>query len=315
MHVTIHNRLVGAGPKPKETPCDKLKDTNPAPQKSAGPIWLECGIPLIANANIDKRRDWIICSSEVKDDKADCKVPMAATLAAQHTLESYCVLTDGKDLKKLTQPVWRNIKNAVPGPPAIPAKLDHDKEPRIVTMEDAEEAIDSSQASGGDAFESMKQASKEKPAYMEDSDSERKIPPGRQFSHEADKVKRAGEETVHTVHKAGHEQNEKVRGKAKQVANEADAEVRQPIVKEVKDLRKDAKAGGVKVAADASQASNEAGRKAQKASDASRAAAQQAKKAAQEAEEGRQAAKPPWHPDVRSIVNNVVQSPVMREFA
>merc|ERR1711959_332607 len=54
---------------------------------------------------------WKTCQAEVKDDVASCKIPLFKELKAGHKKKSYCVLTDGQNGKKLTQPYWSAIIN------------------------------------------------------------------------------------------------------------------------------------------------------------------------------------------------------------
>jgi len=75
------------------------------------PIWLECGLPMSEKANIDKKADWKICQTQVVDGKASCKMPLFKELPAGDKKKSYCLLTDGKDGKRLTQPFWNAIIN------------------------------------------------------------------------------------------------------------------------------------------------------------------------------------------------------------
>jgi len=74
-------------------------------------IWLECGLPKKDHASIDAKEDWILCQKKVKGDKEKCKIPMFSELNAGDHKEAYCVLTEGKDGKRLTQPHWSKVIN------------------------------------------------------------------------------------------------------------------------------------------------------------------------------------------------------------
>jgi len=74
-------------------------------------IWLECGLPKKDHADIDDKHDWILCQQEVKGEKEKCKIPMFSELKAGANKKAYCVLTEGKDGKRLTQPHWSKVIN------------------------------------------------------------------------------------------------------------------------------------------------------------------------------------------------------------
>lgn len=82
-----------------------------APPPPAAPIWLECGLPIGDKANFQKKEDWKICQVEVKADTASCGVPLFKELEIGETKKSYCVITDGMNGKRLTQPYWSAIMN------------------------------------------------------------------------------------------------------------------------------------------------------------------------------------------------------------
>lgn len=80
--------------------------------KPAEGVWLECGLPKTATDknHIDKKEDWVKCYQEAdKKAEASCDIPMFPEL--RDSAKGYCVLTKGKDGKKLTQPAWHLIKN------------------------------------------------------------------------------------------------------------------------------------------------------------------------------------------------------------
>merc|ERR1719401_2545798 len=53
----------------------------------------------------------MLCQKEVKVDKEKCKIPMFSELKAGGHKKAYCVLTEGKDGKRLTQPHWSKVIN------------------------------------------------------------------------------------------------------------------------------------------------------------------------------------------------------------
>lgn len=93
--------------------------TAPAPAPSidmsamyASKVWLECGIPKVAKANISNTQDWKFCRKQVKGNTAKCKLKLFKELEVGDKKKGYCVLTDGKLGKRLTQPYWTIISNA-----------------------------------------------------------------------------------------------------------------------------------------------------------------------------------------------------------
>jgi len=82
-----------------------------APASAVPPMWLECGLPAKAKADIDNKEDWKICQEEVMGPTASCKVPLFKELEAGKKKKGYCLLTDGQGGKRLTQPYWSAIIN------------------------------------------------------------------------------------------------------------------------------------------------------------------------------------------------------------
>jgi len=83
----------------------------PVKEEKKQEIWLECGLPKKENADIDDKHDWILCQKEVKGKNEKCKIPMFSELKAGAHKKAYCVLTEGKDGKRLTQPHWSKVIN------------------------------------------------------------------------------------------------------------------------------------------------------------------------------------------------------------
>lgn len=109
------------------TPCQKQQQKRgrgsdqPAPcepialkvesQADESPIWLECGLPLTATPDINHPEDWILCTNTVQDNAGSCNIQMLPKLPVQQEIQAYCVLTAGEGGKRLTQPLWRNVRN------------------------------------------------------------------------------------------------------------------------------------------------------------------------------------------------------------
>jgi len=87
-------------------------------KKEKQEIWLECGLPKKDHADIDDKHDWILCQKEVKEEKEKCKISMFSELEAGAAKKAYCVLTEGKDGKRLTQPHWSKVINVHKKPKA-----------------------------------------------------------------------------------------------------------------------------------------------------------------------------------------------------
>lgn len=86
----------------------------PAPGLSlatAAPVWLECGLPNVSNADIGNQTHWITCRAQVVGDRAECDLPMFSSLQAAAGKKAYCVLTEGSEGKKLTEPDWFLVSN------------------------------------------------------------------------------------------------------------------------------------------------------------------------------------------------------------
>jgi len=133
LKVHIHN-----GPKEKEaTKAPKVTVASPAPgpmmaappapaaaaskKDEAEKIWLECGLPKKDGADIEAKQDWILCQQEVKGEEASCNVAMFKELQAGANKKGYCVLTQGKDGKRLTSPHWSAVINVHKKPAAAAA--------------------------------------------------------------------------------------------------------------------------------------------------------------------------------------------------
>jgi len=248
------------------TPCDGV--TTKKASVSNMPIFLECGIPKSAKADINKADDWITCSSEVTGDDATCDLPMM-TLEAQRSLESYCVLTEGKGGKQLTQPVWRNVSNTVkkqhiptqadqpqsqPQPPqqqrrgpqehaseVVRVPSDDAKKKRAQPVQNTEKAYDvdvrDMVEASDKSIRDLGRASKEKPPYMKYSDAEKKTPPpGDKIIEGVDNLRRASQEHgVETVHKARETTREQSQAISHEVSKDAD-EAEESIIKSSEDL-------------------------------------------------------------------------------
>jgi hypothetical protein len=78
----------------------------------ASQVWMECGLPLVPNADVDKIQDWKICRTNVVNAKAKCQMDLFAELQAGGQKKAYCVLTDGSGGKRLTQVYLAFIANA-----------------------------------------------------------------------------------------------------------------------------------------------------------------------------------------------------------
>lgn len=86
----------------------------PTPANITHPVSLECGLPIVANADVDNQAHWTLCRSPVIGDKAGCDLLMLSSLKAGEGKEAYCVLTEGtigNPPKRLTQPAWHLISN------------------------------------------------------------------------------------------------------------------------------------------------------------------------------------------------------------
>lgn len=122
MNVEVHRLEEKAPPPPPKVTVASPAPASPASPAAAPavptappvpppPVWLECGLPVKASADIDNKEDWKLCQVEVKGDTASCKMSLFKELEAGGSKESYCVLTDAKDGKRLTSPYWSAIMN------------------------------------------------------------------------------------------------------------------------------------------------------------------------------------------------------------
>lgn len=83
-----------------------------APAKEdSSKIWLECGLAKSDSADIDESSDWNLCQKQVTGDSAKCMVPMFKQLQAGANKKAYCMLTEGKNGKRLTSPQWTQVIN------------------------------------------------------------------------------------------------------------------------------------------------------------------------------------------------------------
>jgi len=118
MKAHIHN------PTPQPTvPALAGMTAAPAPAPAGGisspanitqPVFLECGLPIVPNADVDNQTHWTLCRAQVMGDEAGCDLPMFPNLKAGEGKEAYCVLTEGtlgNPPKRLTQPAWHLISN------------------------------------------------------------------------------------------------------------------------------------------------------------------------------------------------------------
>jgi len=121
------------------------------------PLWLECGLPKVANADINHKKDWNICRSAAEGEAAECDLSLPTKwLGAAQKKKIYCVLTDGENGKRLTQPAWHNIINV------------HEK----MTKED-KEAEDDEKAADAKAEKKTEKKAEEK-AKKEEKKAEKK---------------------------------------------------------------------------------------------------------------------------------------------
>jgi len=112
------------GPAPASAPTFAV--TPPAPKAPpAPPIWFECGLPKVDKPDINKKEDWTTSQAEAKDDKAQLKLSLPKTwIKAAEGRKVYCLLKDGKDGKRLTQPAWSAVTN-------VHAKVEKKEEKKV----------------------------------------------------------------------------------------------------------------------------------------------------------------------------------------
>jgi len=100
----------------------------PSPANMTHPVSLECGLPIVPNADVDNQTHWTLCRAPVIGGvlQVGCDLPMIPSLKAGDGKEAYCVLTEGTltlsptrgmaeslgtPPKRLTQPAWHLISN------------------------------------------------------------------------------------------------------------------------------------------------------------------------------------------------------------
>jgi hypothetical protein len=88
------------------------------PAKKLPEMWLECGLPKMEHADIDHKMDWNLCQKQVKGSFEECSVEMFKQLEAGGSKKAYCVITEGKNGKRLTAPSWSKVINAHKAPAA-----------------------------------------------------------------------------------------------------------------------------------------------------------------------------------------------------
>lgn len=150
----------------------------PVKEEKKQEIWLECGLPKKENANIDDKHDWILCQKEVKEEKEKCKIPMFSELKAGAHKKAYCVLTDGKDGKRLTQPHWSKVINIHEKPKpsnatAVVAKKPEEPEakaPKPEAKAKEPKAEESKPKAAPKKDEKPKEETKQAPLASDDSD-------------------------------------------------------------------------------------------------------------------------------------------------
>jgi len=373
MHVNIHNSMPMVMPKttPKAPPEDKtaylpceegvvdfkatsaqtgfLPKTDLREWHEQSRLWLECGLPIHATAKIDNREDWVICTSEVRGNTASCNVGLKR-LAAQEAIEGYCVLTD-KSGERLTQPLWRNVRNTHEKLPSSNLGEKLDRQEKILSVDEAvddgikvkvnvdvrdakrgaNKAVDASGKTINDISEAAADID-DKPPYMRGSDAERRHPPEedlRRIGDEFGDMQRQGGQAVAAGGQAARRQQAQIRDKAEQARKSA----RDPIVREVRDLNKASQKKSEELGSKVSEVKDEA------AEDVSRARRETARRANTVAEAGGNAAdrmqqarktKPPYMKDSEAKRqapvpgfddadyvkdDSPVQSPIVRQFA
>lgn len=211
MDVQIHREEPEAPPAPKVPPAapapalPSSPAAAPAPSLPvvavpAPPVWLECGLPVKAKADIDNKEDWRLCQKEVKGDTASCKMQLFKELEAGGAKESYCVLTDGKDGKRLTSPYWSAIMNVHEAAKEAEAAKETEAAPKAEKKEPEKKA------------EKPKKEEKPEEAHLENDDSS-KLP------WMVDKEKRQAARAA----EAAEEQEEKEKAKAVEKAEKKEA--------------------------------------------------------------------------------------------
>lgn len=94
-------------PSPAKAPAPA---SQPAPAPAA--LWLECGLPKVENADIDKEEDWDICQAEADGDEAECELSLPSEfLKAAEKEEVFCLLKDAENGTRLTHATWHYIVN------------------------------------------------------------------------------------------------------------------------------------------------------------------------------------------------------------
>lgn len=123
------------GPAPSHAPVAAAPAAAAVSAPPAPPVWLECGLPKGPKADINVKEDWSTCQVAVKGDSAHCDLPMFKELEAGDSKKGYCVLTDGKDGKRLTQAAMSKIinvheKKTAAAKPVEPAKVKPAEKPK-----------------------------------------------------------------------------------------------------------------------------------------------------------------------------------------
>lgn len=126
LHMKAHIHNPPAQPMVPVLPVAAAPGPAPAPSSApalaaatafAQPIFLECGIPNVPDAESDSNNQthWALCRAPLVGDSAGCDLPIFPTLdASGNGKEAYCVLTEGTEgnpPKRVTQPAWHLIAN------------------------------------------------------------------------------------------------------------------------------------------------------------------------------------------------------------
>jgi hypothetical protein len=305
-----------------ETAASKAVEVGGGAVSHTASAWLECGLPKTNTADIDRKEDWILCTSEVQGESASCDLPMMAKLEAAQAIETYCVLTGGKGGRKITQPVWRNIANKIKEKPTYMEDMKEDAEGdtlasahtrgfehsarRTVGTRAEETTVEDTLDASGEAIRDIHKTSKNKPPYMKHSRAEKKPPPpGDRIVQDVQNLKRnTKERSSEAVQKARMEARNQSEELSEDLAKGAE-EMKEPVVKGAGELEE----ASEKNAAQAAQASIHAAQKAKNVT-------QSTGKAAKDVRETR----PPYmkgdeQTPFGGVARHVMQSPIMPTFA
>lgn len=128
-------------PAPTKAAAPAGPAAGPAPS-SATPVWLECGLPIVDKPDIDNEEDWSTCGAEAEGDSAQCDLSLPSEwVKAAEKGKVYCLLKDGEDGKRLTQPNWHSIFNIHDEADAV-VKFKEDEKTKEADDEEKEEEKD-----------------------------------------------------------------------------------------------------------------------------------------------------------------------------